>query len=143
MGMRNTRIGRLASGLLLVALAVSLQAQERYPSGRYKGFTRLAHETNIVELTNVFEVREVTGFVHYPGHGEGLAGVLVELRDEADLIHATKTEDNGRFHLDALRDGTYIFKAALDGFQSVAGTIVVSKHAKATKRIDFDLSLGY
>lgn len=130
-------------GLLVVGPGLSLHAQERYPAGRYKGFTRLPHENNIVELTNVFEVRDVSGFVHYPGRGEGLGGVLIELRDVSDLVHATRTDEQGRFHVDGLRDGTYTFKAALDGFESVAGTILVTKKAKASRRIDFDLSLGY
>jgi hypothetical protein len=137
------KLRRQLATLLLVGTALALHAQERYPSGRYKGFTRPAHESNIVELTNVFEVRAVSGFVHYPGRGEGLAGVFIELRDDADLIYATRTDDNGHFRLENLRDGTYTFKAALDGFQSVAGTIVISKHAKPSRRINFDLSLPY
>ncbi len=57
-------------------------------------------------------------------------------------IRAARTAANGRFEVGRVPEGTYIFKATLDGFQSVVGMLVVSKKAGRRKIIDVEMPLG-
>ena len=41
-----------------------------------------------------------------------------------------------------LRAGEYVFKVTLNGFQSVIGTLIVSKGAAASEQIRIELSVG-
>ena len=49
---------------------------------------------------------------------------------------------DGRFNIAHVPEGTYSFKATKDGFQSVVGTLIVSKKVNRQKTIEIGLPLG-
>ncbi len=125
--------------IVMFALALSCHAQKRVTEGELNGFTATDADALTVWLDNTFQVQQITGFVHYPQRTDPIVNALVEVRDDVGLIHSTRTDENGRFHFDEIRDGRYIFKAILKGFEPVVGSVVVSKKAKPGRRIDFDM----
>jgi hypothetical protein len=52
------------------------------------------------------------------------------------------TDKHGHFRISRVAKGTYRFKATLAGFQSVIGTIVVSKSKGVSREIAIHLSLA-
>ena len=48
----------------------------------------------------------------------------------------------GRFAISHVPEGTYTFKATKDGFQSVVGTLIVSKKADRQKTIRIEMTIG-
>jgi hypothetical protein len=131
--------------IILVALfALSCLAQDRFESGRLKGFTKSPTEHIIAEIDDLFEVRSVHGTVVFKGKDDPLRGVVFEIRGPGGVerIRATRTDSNGRFKIRRVPEGTYTFKATLDGFQSVVGTLVVSKKADRQKTIKIEMPIG-
>jgi hypothetical protein len=124
--------------LLLAGLGIG---QERFESGRYKGFTKYSAFA-IVELQDPFTVREAKGVVLLPNSNDPLPNVLVEFRDAGGKIKATRTDSRGQFTFRSLRGGTYMFKTTLDGFQSVIGTVVLRKSVKKSDAIRIEMPLG-
>ncbi|HYH01178.1 MAG TPA: carboxypeptidase-like regulatory domain-containing protein [Terriglobales bacterium] len=88
-------------------------------------------------------VREATGVVRMKDYGS-LEGVLVEFRgpDDSDVLTSKLTDKKGRFRAVGLSPGTYKFNATKDGFQSVAGVVVVSPKAKRSASIRIDMPIG-
>ena len=124
--------------LLLAGLGIG---QERFESGKYKGFIKYSAFA-IVELQDPFTVREAKGVVLFPNRTDPLPNVVVEFRDADGKIKATKTDSRGQFKFRSLREGTYMFKTTLDGFQSVVGTVVLQKSVKKSEAIRIEIPLG-
>ncbi len=52
------------------------------------------------------------------------------------------TDENGRFKIGHVSVGRYKFKATLNGYQSSAGTIIVSKKADKERAIRIEMLIG-
>lgn len=130
--------------ILVTAFAVSCPAQDRFVSGKLKGFTKSPTEHIIAEIEDPFEVRSVQGTIVFKGKDDPLKGVVFEIRGPGgqERIRATRTDSNGRFKIRRVPEGSYTFKATLEGFQSVVGTLVVSKKADRQKTIKIEMPVG-
>lgn len=108
--------------------------QERFESGELRGFTRSPTEHVINELDKVIQVQRIKGVVIFVEHNaEPISGVLFEVRGPgaSPVVRGVKTDTAGCFKLKHIVPGRYKFKATLNGFQSVIGTIEVSKAGKS------------
>ncbi len=128
----------LLTGMLLL-MGTTCHAQKHIGEGELIGFTATDADGLTVWLDDSFQVQQINGFIHLPQRTDPIANVLIEVRDDVGLIHSTRTDDDGRFHMDGIRDGRYLFKAILKGFEPVVGTVVVSKKAKPGRKITFDM----
>jgi hypothetical protein len=138
----RVRLSRVAVVFgICLPLAVFCKSQDRFESGKYKGFTKYS-ALAIVELREPFIVREAKGIIQYPNGNGFLPNVLVEIRNSSGTIKATKTDSQGRFKFRGLREGTYMLKTTLSGFQSVVGTVLLQKNAKKSEEIKIEMPLG-
>jgi hypothetical protein len=130
--------------LLILGIALACGAQDRFQSGEFKGFTKSPAEHIISRVDEPFTVSAVRGSVIFSGKDDPLKDVLFEIRGPGNLerIRAAMTGDDGRFKIGRVPEGTYTFKATRDGFQSVVGTLVVSKKADRQKAIKIEMPLG-
>jgi len=108
-------------------------------------FTKSTTEHIINQIEQPFVVRSILGVVvRKEGFREPLPDVLFEIQgpDADRKIRKGRTAQNGRFKIAHVPLGTYKFKATLNGFQSVMGTIVVSRKAKQKEEIKVQMSTG-
>jgi hypothetical protein len=112
-------------------------------SGEFKGFTKSPTEHIISRIDGPITVSSVHGSVVFKGHDDALKQVVFEIRGPvgSERIRAAKSGDHGRFNISRVPEGTYVFNATKDGFQSVVGTLIVSKKADHQKRIKIDMPL--
>jgi carboxypeptidase family protein len=105
-------------------------------------FTRSPTEHIINQVDEPFQVRSVAGTITLP-HG-GHAAVLIEIEGPtpARTIRRAETDALGRFRIAHVPDGTYRFKATLNGFQSVVGAIIVSRRTNKPSVIKIEMRLG-
>lgn len=127
---------------LLLSVPFSLSQNAAPPD--LSDFTRSSteHITNPIE--EPFHVQSVAGTISTERSGEALAQALFEIEGPGagrKIRHAV-TDKKGHFRISHVPAGTYRFKATLDGFQSVTGTIVVSKSKSSTREIAIHMSLG-
>jgi carboxypeptidase family protein len=131
-----------ASGIL-VALATAgvLLAQDDFS---IKDFTKSPTEHIINRIYEPFVVRSVYGIITSPGVREPFPGVLFEIQGPGvdKTVRKSITDKNGQFRIRHLPAGTYHFKATRDGFQSVVGTITVSKKADKNGTVKIEMRLG-
>jgi hypothetical protein len=80
----------LVFGIFLLLAGLNI-GQERFESGKYKGFIKYSAFA-IVELQDSFTVREAKGVVLFPNSNDSLPNVVVEFRDADGKIRATKTK---------------------------------------------------
>jgi len=130
--------------ILALAIAIPLAAQERFPSGEYKGFTISPIEHIIVGLEKPIHVNSVRGSIVMAVNPEPLPEVLFEIRgpNDSEQIRSATTDASGNFKIPHVPQGTYKFKATKGGFQSVTGTLVISKHAERHASIKIDMPVG-
>src|SRR6266540_6652302 len=105
-------------------------------------FTRSPTEHIINQIEQPFVVRSVQGMViRKEGFREPLAGVLFEIQGPGTdrKIRRGTTDKYGRFRIGHVPQGTYKFKATLNRFQSVMGSIIVSKRAGNTDEIKVEM----
>src|ERR1700730_10844434 len=134
----------VACGLLLLMANSCIgqgQCQERFKSGQYKGLLSCT-AFQYVELEKPLTVREAKGVVTIPNTHEGIPNVIVEFRDSAGQILATKTDSHGRFRIKHLGEGTYKFKTTLSGFPSVMGTVILKMQVDHPDVISIEMPLG-
>jgi hypothetical protein len=130
--------------LLVLAISVGslVKVQDKSPTG---DFSKSPTEHIIIRIEQPFVVRSVNGFINREQGNEGpLTGVLFEIQgpgDEAKIRRAT-TDKDGRVRIGRVPSGTYKFKATLSGFQSVTGTIVVSKEAPKKDEVKIQMRVG-
>ena len=132
---------RIASLLVVFAVVIASAQGTR----KLDGFTRSPTEHIISELEQPFHVQSVRGLVTRKAAGQDpLQDVLVEIKGpgDHDEIRRTKTDRQGQFRIGHVAAGTYTFKVTLIGFQSVVGTIIVSKSAAKDSRINIAMPLG-
>ena len=124
--------------LLMCAIAMSARgiAQEKATVG---DFTKSPTEHIINQIEQPLVVRSVTGIVTRKNGGstEPLANVLFEIQGPGAerKIRRSIADGRGRFKVGHVLAGTYKFKVTLNGFQSVMGTIIVSKKAAKTDEL--------
>ena len=117
------------------------ECHQRFKSGEYKGFMACT-SFSLVILKDPFLIREAKGVVLLPGSEEPIPNVLVEFRDADGKIKSTKTDSRGQFEFRRLREGTYMFKTTLSGFQSVIGTVVLHKSNKKSGAVRIEMPVG-
>ena len=125
----------------IFSTVVQVPAQDK---GALGDFTKSPTEGIIVELTQPFVVGSVRGIITRDQDPEPLPDVLIEIRgpsSDKTIMRAT-TDKYGRFKIRDVAEGTYRFKTTLNGFQSVMGTITVSKRASKQKKIKIGMPLG-
>ncbi len=126
-----------------VSLCTTSFAQQNDTVG---DFTRSPTEHIINTVEQPFVVHSVKGVVMLKTSGprEPLKDVLFEIQGSgADRkIRRATTDENGRFKMGHIPAGTYRFKATLNGFQSVMGTIIVSRAAAQDNQIEIAMPLG-
>ena len=124
-------------------LTLPCYAQERFESGEFKGFTKSPTEHIIVRMDDPITVSAVRGIVVLAG-GNSLQDVVFEIRGPgaSERIRAAKFNNQGRFVISHVPEGTYTFKATKDAFQSVVGTLIVSKKADHQKTIRIEMTVG-
>ncbi len=134
------------TGLLLLAStmapAVAALPQSASDDG-LAGFTKSPTEHIINELEEPIVVRKVRGSIVDQGTFP-LPNALFEVRGPGDgkAIKHARTDEHGRFTIRNVPPGTYRFKATMPGFQSVIGTLVVSKKADKTSEVRVKLPFG-
>ncbi len=134
----------LARFLIWVILIGALAAaQEKATVG---DFTKSPTEHIINRIEQPFVVQSIKGIISRQTRGptEPLANVLFEIQGPgADRkIRRVTTDENGHFKMGHLAPGSYRFKATLNGFQSVMGTITVSKKAPKDDQIRIAMLIG-
>lgn len=125
-------------------LAAPLPWAQTSPPPDVSDFTKSPTERTIDQIEDPFRVRTVMGTISTTAGEEGRADVLLEIEgpnDERTMRHVL-TDKHGHFKITKLPEGNYRFKATLYGFQSVMGTIVVSKHAPGTADIKIEMRQG-
>jgi hypothetical protein len=130
--------------LITIFVVGSCLAQERFQSGEFKGFTKSPSEHIISRLDEPITIYSVRGRTIFRGKNDPLNGVVFEIRGPGDSerIRATKSNHDGSFSIARVPEGTYSFKATKDGFQSVVGTLIVSKKANRQTTIEIALPIG-
>jgi hypothetical protein len=128
---------------LVLMTAPFLRAQSSAPPD-VSGFTKSPTEHIIDTIEDPFRVRNVTGIISTEKSESGRADVLMEIKGPNDdqTVRRVITGKNGRFKISHVPEGNYRFKATLYGFQSVMGTIVVSKHAPQSSEIKIEMKSG-
>jgi hypothetical protein len=109
-------------------------------------FTKSPTEHIINQIEDPFVVQSVKGVIsrQTSGPSEPLQNVLFEIQGpDADReIRRATTDENGRFKIGHVPAGKYRFKATLNGFQSVMGTITVSAKASKNNQIKVAMPVG-
>jgi hypothetical protein len=130
----------MKTGMLLCLLAlVAASAQDKH------GFTKSPTEHIINKLNQPFAVQSVSGVVtRGEGNQEPLRDAVVEIKGpgKQERLRRTKTDDLGQFRINHVPVGTYIFKVTLSGYQSVIGTVIVSKKAARGSSIKIAMLIG-
>jgi hypothetical protein len=141
---------RLISFCVALAFVFSLSAapdQNRIDEGEFKGFSRPTVEIINSHLDTPIYLRVVRGTIRYsaPNGSEPLSGVIVEIRGPGDStrIRGTKTNSKGEFGLTSVPEGTYVLKTTLEGYQSYATTVVVTKKAGPDAKLQIELPLAF
>ena len=127
----------------LLASALFARAQTSPPPD-LSDFTKSPAEHGIDTVEDPFRVRAVTGTISTATGDAGRANVLFEIEgpgDERTMRHVL-TDKIGHFKISHVSDGNYKFKATLYGFQSVTGTIIVSKRNPAANEITIEMRTG-
>ena len=129
---------------IILWFAASCFAQDRFQSGEFKGFTKSPTEHVISRIDEPVTVPAVRGTVVFKGKDDALKEVVFEIRGpgNSERIRATKSDGEGRFNIPHVPEGTYVFKVTKDGFQSVVGTLILSKKADHQKNIKIEMPLG-
>ena len=126
---------------LLMCLVLAAARQEKAQD--IVDFTRSPNEHMINEINHPFVVTSVAGTITLQ-RGGPLSGVLFEIKGHGDDRRTRRgtTEENGSFKIGRLPQGTYRFKAAFTGFQSVMGTIIAIKKVAKAHEIRIDVHVG-
>lgn len=132
---------KTATLLLLLAFATAPHVKAQDVIG---DFTRSPVEHIINQIDEPFVVKSVEGTIMLPDGDGPIADVLFEIQGPGTdrKIRRCKTDDEGRFKMGRVPQGTYRFKATLGGFQSEMGTIIISRKALRTNEIKIMMPVG-
>ena len=133
----------MRSSILVWVFTFAIATAQETATGE---FTKSPTEHIINKIDEPFVVRSVKGIISRQTGAtpEPLPNVLFEIKGpETDQrIRRARTNENGRFKIGHVPDGRYQFKATLNGFQSVMGTITVSGKAAKTGEIKIAMPMG-
>jgi hypothetical protein len=140
--MFHTTSARLLAMALLICASLVRAQNSSFPD--LTDFKKSTAEHIIDTVDEPFRVSLVKGRVSLQSSGSAVAGVLFEIEGPEDKrrIQSTVTDKNGRFKISHIAEGIYKFKATLNGYQSVIGTVVVLKHAPHATRIRIEMRVG-
>jgi hypothetical protein len=109
-------------------------------------FTKSPTEHIVIQIEQPFVVQSVKGVIsrETSGPAQVLQHVLFEIQgpDPDRRIRRAATDEKGQFKIGHIPFGRYKFKATLNGFQSVTGTIAVSKEAPENNEIKIAMPIG-
>jgi len=107
-------------------------------------FTKSPTEHVINQVAEPFRVKSVTSTITHATSDEGIPKVLLEIEGPGSqrTIKKGLSDIQGRFRIPHVPQGTYRFKATLNAYQSVVGTIVVSKRSAKSDGIMIRMRLG-
>jgi hypothetical protein len=107
-------------------------------------FTKSPTEHVINQVNEPFQVKAITGAIKFQMIDEGAPKVLFEIEgpEPQRTIRRGLTDSHGHFKISHVPQGRYIFKATLNGYQSVVGTIVLSRHAAKSAAITIQMHVG-
>jgi hypothetical protein len=140
----------MRAGWLIVAALVTVtplvwtQQNSSFPD--LSDFTKSPTEHVINTIDQPFHVHTVDGVIgtvsdDYP---PGPAGIIFEIEGPGAerRVRRALTDKHGRFKISDVPKGTYRFKATLNAFQSVIGTIIVQDRLKKSDTIKIVLHVG-
>ena len=132
---------KLAALLLLVGAALVSASDQDFSIA---DFTKSPTEHIINQVDEPFVVQSIRGLITSDSVRGPLQGVLFEVQgpDSERTIRASVSDKNGRFNIKHVPYGSYHFKATMNGWQSVIGTIIVSKKADKSSMIKVDMHVG-
>lgn len=131
--------------LALLIISTKLGLAQKYDIADYADFTKSPTEHALNVVAQPFTVHSVGGVIQFKnGPLEPLANVLFEIQGPGikKQIRRTITDVHGRFKIGHVQNGTYKFKATLNGYQSSVGAIVVSKKAERRSNINIEMLIG-
>ena len=107
-------------------------------------FTKSPTEHFIDEVYEPFHVESVAGVITIERSDQALPKALFEIEGPGSQrrIRHGVSDSRGTFKISHVPYGTYRFKATLNGFSSVIGTIVVSRDAARASRITIKMPVG-
>jgi carboxypeptidase family protein len=131
--------------IVSLVFALAGLGQERFgdENPRLKGFAKSPTEHILNEHPHTIVVRSVVGRITAAALNEGVPNAVVEIKREgSDKVRGAIADGNGRFRIKGIADGKYIFKVTRDGFQSVYGTLQVSRRASRNSGFSIELKQG-
>jgi len=135
---------RLSVHLLSLLVFLTVASTTQAAGQGYVGdFTKSPTEHVINQIEKPFVVSSVSGTISVEGNSDPLPIVLFEIQGPGDdkTIARASSDKHGKFKIGHVKEGSYKFKATLNGFQSVMGTIIVSKAGRHDK-IKIEMPLG-
>lgn len=135
------RVLALALVTATPGVAAKWPRQARAQAADPAPFSKALNE-HTISVNQPFETREIRGLIlRSQGEDRRVPHARVELRGDATKgrVRHVVSDDHGRFRFKHLRQGSYEFKVTLDGFQSVTGTILVSKKAPKKNRVNIEM----
>lgn len=107
-------------------------------------FTQSPTENFIDQVYEPFHVRSVTGAITIARSEQAIPKVLFEIEGPGSqrTIRHGVSDNRGVLKISHVPQGTYRFKATLNGISSVIGTIVVSRNGARSSKITIKMSLG-
>lgn len=120
---------------------------QQLPESRWhEGFSEADPEYMIIAHQESICLRTFRGIATFDGdRGAGREGVTIELKDDSATqpvrIRRTRTNRKGEFKIRGLKDGRYIMKVILDGFQSIYRPVEISSKCSAKQDLNIELQL--
>jgi hypothetical protein len=134
--------GFLVLGAALVLVPFVSAQNSSFPD--ISDFTKSPTEHVINQVYEPFHLKSVAGTITFQMSDEGVPKVLFEIEGPGPqrTIRHGLTDNQGHFKISDVPQGTYVFKATLNAYQSVVGTIVVSRHAAEAATITLQMHVG-
>ena len=131
------------AALIVLILTIPCHAQERFAAGELKGFSKSPTEHIIVRMHDPLTVSAVRGTLLFKDHNDPFKDATFEIRGPgtSERIRGAKSDSAGQFIIRHVPQGTCAFKATKDGFQSVVGTLIVSKREDRQKTIKIEMTV--
>jgi hypothetical protein len=132
----------LVLGAVLVFVPLVSAQDSSFPD--ISDFTKSPTEHIINQVYEPFHVKSVAGTITFQMSDQGVPRVLFEIEGPGAqrTIRHGLTDNQGHFKISHVPQGTYVFKATLNAYQSVVGTIVVNRHAAEAATIKIQMHVG-
>lgn len=137
-------MGRIIqSACIALLLAGLLYPQQRYSTGaseEIRGFTINADRIRLLEEKYI--VTAIRGKITFDDeNGPPMEEALFEIRGPGDSqkIRSALTDDNGKFEIKNVPEGTYRFVVGKVGYTAYGGEIVLFKQVKKESKLHFSL----